>query len=308
MTSGVRARPRPRMTPCCARSSARTGRKTPCGAPRTWRTFPPGGPFALQSLVHAAANYSAEGPVLVGIDAPLGAPRSLLAATHADLGLPPDGTFLDWVGKASAWPGFFSRAVEGERQRTPGAPRDPRQLPAGGDRDDDDERDVHGLAMLEDDALEVRAATLRVLGQQHPEAVLEILCKYTGQIRKDYKALFDEQMEAVAEMGKELEVLVTQMEGKKPRGGGQGDLEGANDRMAAVFEADWAQTPLATQDRKQARKAGLRRRQHVRRSQSRDRVRGWPTNGFIHLRKAVRSYSHSACGNPCPHNRRPIHC
>ncbi len=71
------------------------------------------GPFALQSLVHAAANYSAEGPVLVGIDAPLGAPRSLLAATHADLGVSPDATFLDWVGKASAWPGFFSRAVEG---------------------------------------------------------------------------------------------------------------------------------------------------------------------------------------------------
>ncbi len=34
--------------------------------------------------------------------------------THQDLGLSPTATFVDWVTKASAWPSFFSRAVEGE--------------------------------------------------------------------------------------------------------------------------------------------------------------------------------------------------
>jgi diadenosine tetraphosphate (Ap4A) HIT family hydrolase len=72
------------------------------------------GPFTLKSLVDAGARYSGEGSVLVGIDAPLGAPRSLLAVTHQDLGLPPTATFVDWVTKAASWPSFFSRAVEGE--------------------------------------------------------------------------------------------------------------------------------------------------------------------------------------------------
>lgn len=72
------------------------------------------GPFTLKSLVDAASAHSRDGSVLVGVDAPLGAPRSLLAATHRDLGLPPTATFIDWVTKASAWPNFFARAVEGE--------------------------------------------------------------------------------------------------------------------------------------------------------------------------------------------------
>ena len=84
------------------------------GGPHPARQAPWQGPFTLQSLVDAASAYSGEGSVLVGVDAPLGAPRSLLAATHQDLGLPPTATFVDWVTKAAAWPNFFSRAVEGE--------------------------------------------------------------------------------------------------------------------------------------------------------------------------------------------------
>lgn len=70
------------------------------------------GPFALQALLNAAAAY--EGEVLVGIDAPFGAPRSLLAATYADLGVAPSATFVEWVRSAAAWPDFLRRAVEGE--------------------------------------------------------------------------------------------------------------------------------------------------------------------------------------------------
>lgn len=72
------------------------------------------GPFTLTSLVKSASAYSGEGSVLVGLDAPLGASRSLLAATHRDLGLSPTATFLDWVPKVSAWPDFFSRPEEAE--------------------------------------------------------------------------------------------------------------------------------------------------------------------------------------------------
>jgi len=71
------------------------------------------GPFTLRSLVDTASAYPGEGSVLVGIDAPLGAPRSLLAATHQELGLPATANFVDWVTKATAFPAFFSRAVEG---------------------------------------------------------------------------------------------------------------------------------------------------------------------------------------------------
>ena len=72
------------------------------------------GPFTLASLIAAAFARAEAGSVLVGVDAPLGAPRSLLSATHRDLGLPPTSTFVEWVGKAAAWPDFFSRAAEGE--------------------------------------------------------------------------------------------------------------------------------------------------------------------------------------------------
>jgi diadenosine tetraphosphate (Ap4A) HIT family hydrolase len=72
------------------------------------------GPFTLRSLVDAASALAGKGSVLVGLDVPLGAPRSLLAATHRELGLPPTATFIDWVTKAAAWPAFFSRGVEGE--------------------------------------------------------------------------------------------------------------------------------------------------------------------------------------------------
>jgi diadenosine tetraphosphate (Ap4A) HIT family hydrolase len=88
------------------------------------------GPFALRSLLDAATGYAKDGPVLVGIDAPLGAPRSLLAATQDELGLSPTATFVDWLGKAAAWPDFFSRAVEGE----PWSPLRPFfRVPAGAD-------------------------------------------------------------------------------------------------------------------------------------------------------------------------------
>ena len=72
------------------------------------------GPFTLTSLVARATAYSGSGPVLVGVDAPLGAPRSLLATTHGDLGLSPTATFVEWVTKAAAWPEFFARAAENE--------------------------------------------------------------------------------------------------------------------------------------------------------------------------------------------------
>ena len=96
----------------------RTGRKI--GAARCLRGRGPRrlvkclgqGPFTLKSLVDAAARYG--GTVLVGIDAPLGAPRSLLAVTHKDMGLAPTATFVDWLTRVAAWPNFFSRAVEGE--------------------------------------------------------------------------------------------------------------------------------------------------------------------------------------------------
>ena len=71
--------------------------------------------FTLHALIDAAKRHAVDGHVLVGIDAPLGAPRSLLARTHGDFGLPPTATFVEWVRKASARPNFFSRAVEGER-------------------------------------------------------------------------------------------------------------------------------------------------------------------------------------------------
>jgi len=88
------------------------------------------GPFTLQSLVHAASAYARDGSVLVGVDAPLGAPRSLLAETHRDLGVPPTATFVDWLPKAASWPDFLSRAVEGE----PWSPLRPFfRVPAGGD-------------------------------------------------------------------------------------------------------------------------------------------------------------------------------
>jgi diadenosine tetraphosphate (Ap4A) HIT family hydrolase len=70
------------------------------------------GPFTLTSVLRAASRI--DGSVLVGIDAPLGAPRSLLAATHSDLGVSPDATFIQWVRKAALWPEFFTRAVEAE--------------------------------------------------------------------------------------------------------------------------------------------------------------------------------------------------
>ena len=54
--------------------------------------------------------------MLVGIDAPLGAPRSLLAATHAATSeSPPTATFIQWVAQGGAlWPDFFTRAVEAQ--------------------------------------------------------------------------------------------------------------------------------------------------------------------------------------------------
>ena len=108
------------------------------------------GPFTLKSLVDAAAAYAGDGSVLVGVDAPLGAPRSLLAATHRDLGLPPTATFADWVTKAAAWPDFFSRAVEGEEwsplrpffRVTPGADARNRLFRAMRDRGVEPLRDV----------------------------------------------------------------------------------------------------------------------------------------------------------------------
>ena len=108
------------------------------------------GPFTLKSLVDAAAGYSRAGSVLVGIDAPLGAPRSLLAVTHKELGLPPTATFLDWLTKAAAWPSFFSRAVEGEPwsplrpffRVTPGADARNRMFRAMRDRGVEPLRDV----------------------------------------------------------------------------------------------------------------------------------------------------------------------
>jgi diadenosine tetraphosphate (Ap4A) HIT family hydrolase len=72
------------------------------------------GPFTLRSLVDAAVAHVGEGSVLVGLDAPLGAPRSLLAATYRDLGLPPTATFVEWIAKAAAWPGFFTRGTDGD--------------------------------------------------------------------------------------------------------------------------------------------------------------------------------------------------
>ncbi len=72
------------------------------------------GPFTLTSLVRGATRMASDRTVLLGIDAPLGAPRSLLAATHADLGVSPDATFVEWVRKVALWPQFFSRAIEAE--------------------------------------------------------------------------------------------------------------------------------------------------------------------------------------------------
>ena len=88
------------------------------------------GPFTLTSLIRAASRFAAQAPVLLGIDAPLGAPRSLLAATHRDLGVSPAATFVEWVRKAALWPDFFSRATEGE----PWSPLRPFfRVPAGAD-------------------------------------------------------------------------------------------------------------------------------------------------------------------------------
>jgi diadenosine tetraphosphate (Ap4A) HIT family hydrolase len=108
------------------------------------------GPFTLKSLVDAAGRYSREGSVLVGIDAPLGAPRSLLAVTNKDLGLSPTATFIEWLAKAAAWPSFFSRAVEGEPwsplrpffRVTPGADARNRMFRAMRDRGVEPLRDV----------------------------------------------------------------------------------------------------------------------------------------------------------------------
>lgn len=68
------------------------------------------GPFGLQSLLTAAEQYPGE--VLVAIDAPLGAPRSLLAATHRELGVLATATFVEWLREAAVWPDFFTRAAE----------------------------------------------------------------------------------------------------------------------------------------------------------------------------------------------------
>ena len=70
------------------------------------------GPFGLQSLLTAAAKHSGE--VLVAVDAPLGAPRSLLVTTHRVFGVPATATFIEWLRKAAAWPDFFTRARDGE--------------------------------------------------------------------------------------------------------------------------------------------------------------------------------------------------
>ena len=69
------------------------------------------GPFGLQSLLAAVAKYPGE--VLVGVDAPLGAPRSLLVETHRELLVGPAAKFTEWLRSAAVWPDFFSRAVEG---------------------------------------------------------------------------------------------------------------------------------------------------------------------------------------------------
>jgi len=72
------------------------------------------GPFTLTALIRAASRYTTQGLVLIGIDAPLGAPRTLLAATYRALGVSSTSTFIEWLRKAAIWPDFFSRAVEGE--------------------------------------------------------------------------------------------------------------------------------------------------------------------------------------------------
>jgi len=69
-------------------------------------------PYTLRSLLETAGRYlRPDRAVLVGIDAPIGAPRSLLAATAAFFGLPPTANFLDWLLRAVEQPGFFDRAT-----------------------------------------------------------------------------------------------------------------------------------------------------------------------------------------------------
>ena len=68
-------------------------------------------PLTVGSLVAAARTFRS-GSVLVGIDAPLGAPRSLLTATGAQLHLAPSATFTEWLSRLSESPEFFDPSDE----------------------------------------------------------------------------------------------------------------------------------------------------------------------------------------------------
>ena len=60
---------------------------------------------ALVAHAHAAASM---GPVLLGIDAPIGAPSSFLAPTHSRLGVTRDTSFPCWLEATAAYDGFFT--------------------------------------------------------------------------------------------------------------------------------------------------------------------------------------------------------
>jgi len=68
-------------------------------------------PLTLPSLLRGARERHAA-PTIVGIDAPLGAPRSLLDATRAALDVPPTATFPQWLARLSRLPQFFDPVNE----------------------------------------------------------------------------------------------------------------------------------------------------------------------------------------------------
>lgn len=107
------ARPRPAaiLTADWAKDSAQRAVWTADGGDRLIRRVaPPAGGWALSSLL-AEASERAPGPVLVALDLVLGVPAAYFSRRHEVAGWERSSSFLDWLPRAAATPGFFETAA-----------------------------------------------------------------------------------------------------------------------------------------------------------------------------------------------------
>ena len=68
-------------------------------------------PFDLTALLARVGEVARDGRTIVAIDAPLGAPRSMIAATRPIHRLSPETGFREWLAAIAAHPDFFTPGV-----------------------------------------------------------------------------------------------------------------------------------------------------------------------------------------------------